>query len=96
MNKNQRNPRNTTPAKVSNVITARPISHQKQPLSNEMQQQTSNAKESNIIQKQQKIIEEFLDRLGRHEGTVSAMEGELAFVRNVSVILSQQSNNWTG
>ena len=44
----------------------------------------------NIIQKQQKIIEELLDRLGRLEATVSAMEGELAVVRNVNAILSQQ------
>ena len=91
MTKNQRNHRNTTPAKVSNVTTARPISHhQKQPSSNDMQQQTSDAKELNVIEKQQKIIEELLDRLGRLEGTVSAMEGELAVVRNVNTILSQQ------
>ena len=38
-----------------------------------MQQQASDAKESNLIQKQQKIIEELLDRLERLEGTVSAM-----------------------
>ena len=91
MTKNQRNHRNTTPAKVSNVPTARPISHhQKQPSSNDMQQQTSDAKELNVIEKQQKIIEELLDRLGRLEGTVSAMEGELAVVKNVNTILSQQ------
>ena len=35
-----------------------------------MQQQASGAKESNLIQKQQKIIEELLDRLERLEGTV--------------------------
>ena len=52
MTKNQRNHRNTAPGKVNNVTTARPISHQKQqPSSNEMQQQTSDAKESNIIKK---------------------------------------------
>ena len=80
----------TTPGKVSNVTTARPISHQKQPSTNEIQQQTSDAKVSNLIQKQEKTIEEFLDRLGRLEATVSAMEGELAVVRNVNTILSQQ------
>ena len=37
-----------------------------------MQQQASDAKESNLIKKQ-KIIEELLDRLERLEGTVSAM-----------------------
>ena len=89
MTKNQRNHRKTTPRKVSNVITARPISYQKQPSTNEMQQQTSDAKESNLIQKQQKTIEELLDRLGSLEATVSAMEGELAVVRNVNTILSQ-------
>ena len=45
MTKNQGNHRNTTPGKVSNVTKARPISHQKQPSINEMQQQTSDAKE---------------------------------------------------
>ena len=91
MTKNQRNHRNTTPTKVSNVTTATPISHhQKQSSSNDMQQQTSDAKELNVIEKQQKIIEELLDRLERLEGTVSAMEGELAVVRNVNTILSQQ------
>ena len=53
-----------------------------------MQQKNSDAKESNIIKKQQKIIEELLDRLERLEGTVSAMEGELAVVRNIY-------KNWT-
>ena len=46
MAKNQRNHRNTTPGKVSNIKTARPISHQKEQSTNEMQQQTSEAKES--------------------------------------------------
>ena len=90
MTKNQRNHRNTTPGKVNKVTTVRPISHQKQPSTNEMQQQTSNAKESNLIQKQQKTTEELLDRPGRLEATVSAMEGELAAVRTVNTILSQQ------
>ena len=90
MTKNQRNDRNTTPGKVTNVAIARSISLQKQSSSNKMQQQTEDVKESDIIQKQQKIIEELLNRLGRLEGTVSAMEGELAVVRNVNTILSQQ------
>ena len=90
MIKNQRNHRNTTIGKVSNITTPRPISHQKQPSANEMQQQTSDPKESNLTQKQQKIIEELLDRLERLEGTVSAMEVELAAARNVKTILSQQ------
>ena len=51
-----------------------------------MQQQASDTKESNLIQKQQKIIEELLDRLERLEGTVSAMEWELAVVRNVNLL----------
>ena len=91
MTKNQRNQRNTTPGKVSNKRTARPVSHQKkQPSTNQMQQQTSNTKESNLIQKQQKIIEELLDRLERLERTVSAMEGELDVVGNINAISSQQ------
>ena len=90
MTKNHGNHRNTTPGKVSNVTKARPISHQKQPSINEMQQQTSDAKESNLIQTQQKIIEELLDRLRRLKATVSDMEEELAVVRIVNTILSQQ------
>ena len=91
MTKNQRNHRNTTPGKVGNVTTAKSISHQKQqPSSNEMQQQNSDTKESNMTKKQQKIIEELLDRLRRLEGIVSAMEGELAVVRNDNTILSEQ------
>ena len=90
MTKNQRNDRNITPGKVTNVAIARSISLQKQSSSKKMQQQTEDVKESDIIQKQQKIIEELLNRLGRLEGTVSAMEGELAVVRNVNTILSQQ------
>ena len=76
MTKNQIKPnhRNTTPGKVSSITTARPISHQKKQAStNEMQQQASDAKESNVIKKQQKINEELLDRLEILEGTVSAM-----------------------
>ena len=83
MTRNQRNHRNTTPGKVSNVTTARPISQQKQPSTNEMQQQTSDAKESTLIQRQEKVIEEFLDE------SVSAMEGELTVVRNVNTIYQQ-------
>ena len=90
MTKNQRNHRITTIGKVSNITTPRPISHQKQPSASEMQQQTSDPKESNLTQKQQKIIEELLDRLERLEGAVSAMEVELAAARNVKTILSQQ------
>ena len=55
-----------------------------------MQQQTSAAKELNLIQKQQKTTEELLDRLARLEVTVSTVEGELAAVRTVNTILSQQ------
>ena len=90
MTKSQRNHRNATPGKVSNVTKARSISYQKQPSSIEMQQQISNATESDIIQKQQKIIEELLERVGRLEGTVSAMEGKLAVVRNVNMTLSRK------
>ena len=48
-----------------------------------MQQQTSDAKESTLIQRQQKIIEEFLDE------SVSAMKGELTVVTNVNTIYQQ-------
>ena len=47
-------------------------------------------KSEDIIKKQQKIIEELMERVGCLEGTVSAMEGELAVVRNVNTLLSRQ------
>ena len=47
-------------------------------------------KSEDIIKKQQKIIEELMERVGRLEGTVSAMEGELAVIRNVNTLLSRQ------
>ena len=73
MTKNQTNHRNITPGKVSSITTARPTSHQKKPSSNETQHQTSGAKQSDTIQKQQKIIEELLDRLGTLVGTVTIL-----------------------
>ena len=43
-----------------------------------------------IIKKQQKIIEELMERAGCLEGTVSAMEGELAVIRNINTLLLRQ------
>ena len=54
----------------------------------QLNHQTNKSKE--IIKKQQKIIEELMERVGRLEGTVSAMEGELAVIRNVNTLLSRQ------
>ena len=47
-------------------------------------------KSDDIIKKQQKIIEELMEGVVRLEGTVSAMEDELAVVRNVNTLLSRQ------
>ena len=47
-------------------------------------------KSEDIIRKQQKIIEELMERVRRLEGTVSAMEGELAVAQNVITLLSRQ------
>ena len=49
-------------------------------------------KSEDIIKKQQKIIEELMERVGEGllEGTVSALEGELAVVRNVNTLLLRQ------
>ena len=41
-------------------------------------------KPEDIIKKQQKLIEELMERVGRLEGNVSAMQGELAVVRNIA------------
>ena len=51
----------------------------------ELNHQTNKSKY--IIKKQQKIIEELIERVSRLEGTVSVMEGELAVVRNVNTLL---------
>ena len=40
-----------------------------------------------IIKKQQKIMEELTERADCLEGTVSAMEGELAVIRNINTLL---------
>ena len=47
-------------------------------------------KSEDIIKKQQKIIEELMDRVGRLEGTASAMQGELPVIRIVNTLLSPQ------
>ena len=47
-------------------------------------------KSDDIIKKQQKIIEELMEGVVRLEGTVSAMEDELAVVRSVNTLLSRQ------
>ena len=51
----------------------------------QLNHQTNKSKE--IIKKQQKIIEELMERVGCLEGTVSMMEGELAVVWNVNTLL---------
>ena len=56
---------------------------------NEMQQQASNAKESNLIQKQQKIIEELLDRL---EGLSQLWRENLLLQETLK---PYYLNNWT-
>ena len=54
----------------------------------QLNHQTNKSKD--IIKKQQKIIEELMERVGCLEGTVSAMEGELAVIRNVNTLLLRQ------
>ena len=63
-----------------------------EPLAPMSQQQLNHQtnKSEDIIKKQQKIIEELMERVRRSEGTVSAMKGELAIVRNVNTLLSRQ------
>ena len=63
-----------------------------EPLAPMSQQQLNHQtnKSEDIIKKQQKIIEELMERVRRSEGTVSAMKGELAVVRNVNTLLSRQ------
>ena len=56
---------------------------------NEMQQQASNAKKSNLIQKQQKIIEELLDRL---EGLSQLWRENLLLQETLK---PYYLNNWT-
>ena len=63
-----------------------------EPLAPMSQQQLNHQtnKSEDIIKKQQKIIEELMERVRRSEGTVSAMEGELAVVRKANTLLSRQ------
>ena len=86
MNKKQKN----TPKKACTTsINATPPAP---PAPTSPQQQLNHQinKSNDIIEKQQKIIEELMEGVGRLEGTVSAMEGELAVIRNVNTLLSRQ------
>ena len=50
------------------------------PVTSQQQQSHQTKKSEDFIQKQQKILEELVERVDRLEGTVSAMESELAVV----------------
>ena len=68
------------------------MEHHQHPPAPTSQQQLNHQinKSEDIIKKQQKIIEELMERVGRLEGTVSVMEGELAVIRNINNLLSCQ------
>ena len=84
----QKNLKNTPKKACTTSINATPP----EPPAPTSQQQLNHQinKSEDIIEKHQKIIEELMERVGHLEGTVSAMEGELAVIRNVNTLLSRQ------
>ena len=89
MSKKQKKLKKNTPKKACTTsINETPAA----PLAPTSQQQLNHQinKSKDIIKKQQKIMEKLMQRLGRLEVTVSAMEGERAIVRNVNTFLSRQ------
>ena len=75
MNKKQKNQENT-PKKAS-IIN---INETPKPPMFQQQQNHQTNKSEDFIQKQQKIMEELIEKVDRLEGTISTMEGELAVV----------------
>ena len=75
MKKKQKNQENT-PKKAS--ITS--INETPEPPTFQQQQNHQTNKSEDFIQKQQKIMEELIEKVDRLEGTISAMEGEHAVV----------------
>ena len=89
MNKKQKNKKNTPKKVCTTSINGTPPAPPPAPTSQQqLNHQTS--KSEDIIKKQQKIIEALMERVDRLEGTVSAMEGELAVIRNMNTLLSRQ------
>ena len=89
MNKRRiRNKKRSTPKKACttsiNGTPTRPA-----PTSQQQRNHQTN-KFEDIIKKQPKIMDKLMERVGCLEGTVSAMKGELAAVRNVNTLLSRQ------
>ena len=88
MNKKQKNQKNTPKKACTTSINGTPPAPPAPTSQQQLNHQTN--KSEDIIRKQQKIIDELMERVDRLEGTVSAMEGELAVVRNVNTLLSRQ------
>ena len=88
MNKKQKNKKNTSKKACTTSMNETPPA----PPAPMSQQQLNHqiTKSKDIVKKQQKIIEELMERVGHLEGSVSAMEGELAVIRNVNTLLSHQ------
>ena len=88
MNKKQKNKKNTPKKACTTSINGTPPAPTAPTSQQQLNHQTN--KSEDIIKKQQKIIEELMERVDRLEGTVSAMEGELAVIRNMNTLLSRQ------
>ena len=82
MNKKQKNKKNTPKKAYATSINGTPPAPPAPTSQQHLNHQPNKSKD--IIKKQQKIIEELMERVSRLEGTASAMEGKLAVVRNVN------------
>ena len=85
MNKKQKNKKNTPKKACTTSINGTPPAP---PAPTSQQQLNHQINKSEDIERQQNIIEELMERVGRLEGTVSVMEGELAVIRNINTLLS--------
>ena len=86
MNKKQKNKKtlkNTCTTSINVTPPAPPAPMSQQQLNHQINK-------SEDMERQQNIIEELMERVGRLEGTVSVMEGELAVIRNINNLLSCQ------
>ena len=84
MNKKQKNEKNTPKKACTTSMNETPPAPPAPTSQQQLNHQINKSKD--IV----KIVEELMERVGRLEGTVSAMEGELAVIRNVNTLLSRQ------
>ena len=82
---NKQTKKNTKKASTTTSINGTPT-----PPTSQQQQNHQTNKSEDFVHKQQKIVEELMERVDHLEGTASAMEGELTIVRDVNTLFSRQ------